>query len=326
MSIPPFDDIDSGDLFDSDGVLPDDPELHGLSFAEVWQRAVRDIRAHGVAGRDAEVGVCAMAVARRLVTGTIPRLLIVSQVSGVGKTHLMEALAHAIGRPFNVLAGATITPTGWEGINFRTAIRATPDAVICLEDVDAMLVAGDDRSTGNSLERQLALASEFRTLCEGFYTLRRPPTIVATATMPRLRLPHDQSISAEALRAAGMSASIAPLWQPIFLAPLEADLVRSILSFRAEAEAEQVEEATGYAVRWTAMAIRRLHEAALADPIAGLRLGLSLVTRAISAALINGVAIGLPQGSTLVVAPDHLPFTTPPVGPTWRDIERLSGY
>ena len=151
-----------------------------------------------------------------------------------------------------------------------------------------------------------------------------PPSLVATATLPRLRLPPDGSITAETLRAAGMDASIAPLWTAIYLGPLAQEVMREIITGHALVEAEKVEESTGYVLTWSTLALTRLLDASMRDQHAGMRLGLHLIDRAINAALLSAVGMRVPDGGHVLIAPDHLPPTTPPPGPGWRDIERSS--
>jgi hypothetical protein len=235
-----------------------------------------------------------------------------------------EAICHATGRTSITLSGATLSPSGWEGLTLRQALRNTPNAVVCLDAIDSMVVAVDEHTRGNTAGHRASLSDDVRALMIGAFTCGRHPAILATATLQRLRLPDDGSLTPEALREAGMDASLASMWQPILLPTLDASTMRHILRTRATAEANTISHATGYEVVWTALALHRVEQAAINDPRGGVRLGLNLIMRAIDAALLNAVASQRGEQTIVQISPEHVPQTTPPRGPDWTDIERRS--
>jgi hypothetical protein len=325
MTTPPPDQFDPQDADHDPAAWADAPLPECWSFASAWYSAHAAIRNAGVIGLDDAVAQCAMAVARQQAAGSVPRLLF---VGATGKSMLMhataEAICHATGRTFITLSGATLSPSGWEGLTLRQALRNTPNAVVCLDAIDSMVVAVDEHTRGNTAAHRESLAADLISLMAGAFTLGRPPATLATASLKRLRLPDDGSLTPEALREAGMDASLASLWQPIYLPALDPSAVRHILHTRAIAEATTISHATGYEVVWTALALHRVEQAAIKDPQGGVRLGLNLIMRAIDAALLNAVATQRGEGTVVTVSPEHVPPTTPPRGPSWVDLERRS--
>lgn len=328
MTTPPADPFDPQDADNDPAAWADDPLPECWSFAGAWYSAHAAIRNAGVIGLDDAVAQCAMAVARHQAAGTVPRLLLVGGAS-TGKSMLMhataEAIGHATGRAIITLSGATLSPSGWEGLTLRHALRNTPNAVVCLDAIDSMVVAVDEHVRGPAADRHAQNSDDIRAMMiQGAFTMGRPPATLATATLKRLRLPDDGSLTPEALREAGMDASLASLWQPIYLPTLEPSAIRHILHTRAIAEATTISHATGYEVVWTALALHRVEQAAIKDPRGGVRLGLNLIMRAIDAALLNAVASQRGEQTIVQISPEHVPATTPPRGPDWVDIERRS--
>lgn len=327
MTTPPPDPFEPQDADHEPAAWADDPLPECWSFAGAWYSAHAAIRNAGVIGLDDAVAQCAMAVARQQAAGTQPRILLAGGASS-GKSMLMhataEAICHATGRTFITLSGATLSPSGWDGLTLRQALRNTPNAVVCLDAIDSMVVAVDEHARGNTADRRAQLSDDCRALMAGAFTMGRSPTVLATASLQRLRLPADGSLTPEALREAGMDASLASMWQPILLPTLDATAMRHILRTRAMTEANTISHATGYEVVWTALALHRVEQAAINDPRGSVRLGLNLIARAIDAALLNAVASQRGEGTTVLISPEHVPATTPPRGPDWVDIERRS--
>lgn len=258
MTTPPADPFEPQDADNDAAAWADAPLPECWSFAGAWYSAHAAIRNAGVIGLDDAVAQCAMAVARQQAAGTVPRLLF---VGATGKSMLMhataEAICHATGRTFITLSGATLSPSGWEGLTLRQALRNTPNAVVCLDAIDSMVVAVDEHTRGNTVAHRESLAADLRSLMVGAFTCGLNPPVLATASLQRLSLPQDRSVTPQALREAGMDASLATMWQPVLLPALDPAAMREILHALATTEANTISHATGYEVVWTALALPR---------------------------------------------------------------------
>ena len=309
---------DQDDPPDDDGSFAF-PEPEGL--AVIWPRCLETIRSVGVEGRDHQVAIAAMAVARFRAMGRIPRILLVGG-PGQGKSIMLRAVSQAFQREVISIAGTTLSPSGWEGLNLRTVVP--PGSGRCVVAIDGLdsAVCMAPRISGNSLDRLEHQAADIAALADGLLTPGQVPPIVATCTLPRLRIGLGCDISPDALREAGMHASVASLWTPIYLPPLSPVEIGSIVVSRANADAAITSGMCGYDVQWSAMALRTLQRAALTDPKGGVRLGLSLVARTIENALISAMAMGIRDHGRITISPEHVPGVEPAPPMKWDDYER----
>ncbi len=311
---------------DQDDPTPDDDDgsfsfPKERSLSDTWHDCIACIRAAGVEGRDHQVAIAAMAAARFRAMGRIPRLLLVAG-PGQGKSQFLRAVSQAMGREVISIAGTTLSPSGWEGLNLRTVV--TPGlgrSVVAIDGIDSA-VCMSPRVSGNSLDRIEHQAQDLLALADGLLTPGHTPPLVATCTLPRLRIGDGSDISPDALREAGMHASVASLWTPIYLPPLSPVEIGSIVVSRANADAAITSGMCGYDVQWSAMALRTLQRAALTDPKGGVRLGLSLVARAIENALISAMAMGIRDSGRILISPEHVPAVPPSEPLPWVDHER----
>lgn len=287
----------------------------------VWQRCIDTIRAAGIEGRDHQVAIAAMAAARFRAMGRVPRILLVGG-PGQGKSIMLRAVSQAFQREVISIAGTTLSPSGWEGLNLRTVVP--PGSGRCVVAIDGLdsAVCMSPRVSGNSLDRLEHQAADIAALADGLLTPGQVPPIVATCTLPRLRIGLGCDISPDALREAGMHASVASLWTPIYLPPLSPVEIGSIVVSRANADAAITSGMCGYDVQWSAMALRTLQRAALTDPKGGVRLGLSLVARTIENALISAMAMGIRDHGRITISPEHVPGVEPAPPMKWDDYER----
>lgn len=313
---------------DDDFVLPDEgeyPELQytdGSSLSELWQGALASIRQAGVEGRDHQVALAAMAVARFRSMGRVPRILIVASGPGQGKSQLLNAISRAMGRTVVSIPGAALSPSGWEGLNVRTVMStAAPRSVIAIDELQHA-VCLPPRCSGNTVERLEHLAGDIAGLLQGLYSAGAAPPVVATASLPRLRIGAGGDLSPDVLREAGMHASVASLWTPLYLPPLTPAEVGWIVAARANSDAALTGGMCGYDVVWSALALRTLQRAAVSDPTSGVRLGLSLVARTIENALIGGLAMGIRPGGRIGISPEHVPAVPEAPPMDWDDHER----
>ncbi len=310
---------------DDDG-LPDEggPFVYREgSLTDMWNNAISVIRAAGVEGRDHQVAIAAMAAARFRAMGRTPRILIVGG-PGTGRSQLMSATAQAMGLPVTSIAGTTLSPSGWEGLNLRTVMAAAPPRTVVAIDEIQHAISTPPRVSGNTIERVEHLAGDIAAMCDGRmgpapgYT----PAVVATASLPRLRIGEGGDISPDALREAGVHASVASLWTPIHLPPLSPLEIGSIVVTRALSDAAITSGMCDLEIVWSPMALRTLQRAAISDPAGGVRLGLSLVARAMDNALIGAVAMGIRERGLVTVSPEHVPGVEPAAPLPWVDHER----
>ncbi len=303
---------------DSDGLFVFPKER---SLSDTWHDCIACIRAAGVEGRDHQVALAAMMAARLKKMGRIPRILIIGG-NGSGKSQMLHAVSMAMGREIIPIAGNTLSPSGWEGLNLRTVV--TPGlgrSVIAIDGLDSAVCA-PPRISGNTLERLEHQAQDLLSLASGGLTPGQTPPLVATCTLPRLRIGEGCDVSPDALREAGMHASVASLWTPIYLPPLSPLEIGSIVAARANTDAAITSGMCGYDVQWSAMALRTLQRAALTDPKGGVRLGLSLVARTIENALISAMAMGIRDHGRITISPEHVPGVEPAPPMKWDDYER----
>jgi hypothetical protein len=305
---------DQDDPPDDDGSFAF-PEPEGL--AVIWPRCLETIRSVGVEGRDHQVAIAAMAVARFRAMGRIPRILLVGG-PGQGKSIMLRAVSQAFQREVISIAGTTLSRSGWEGLNLRTVVPpGSGRCVVAIDGIDSA-VCMSPRVSGNSLDRIEHQAQDLLALADGLLTPGQPPS--ATCTLPRLRIGLVPTLARTPARR--MHASVASLWTPIYLPPLSPVEIGSIVVSRANADAAITSGMCGYDVQWSAMALRTLQRAALTDPKGGVRLGLSLVARTIENALISAMAMGIRDHGRITISPEHVPGVEPAPPMKWDDYER----
>ncbi len=297
----------SGPLPPADQDLPD-----------TWDATICAIRDGGFIGRDMQVAVGALSVAR-LRAASHPMALLIVGPPGSGKTALARALASQTERMVTHINASTLSPSGWQGETLIERTRATLRTII-LDDLDTAVVNHD--LTSNSAERVGHLVADIRSLLDGSMLEGVRPPVIGTCTLPTMRPPVDGALGADALVTGGMAPSLANLWGTIlYLPPLEAHELARILVERAVLDAAMASVTTGYRVFWSSAALGRLQWAGQGDPSGGLSLGLRIANRALEGALLNAMSMGLRPGGKVLISLDHVAVPSAPRDRTWTDIE-----
>lgn len=279
-----------------------------------FRQAVALIRDHGVIGLSGVVGECAGAVAFHQAAARPLRMLIVGPPA-CGKTLLSGAVITALAAEdrlvMTTLSG--LTPPGWAGLNLSTVLEGTHRPALLAEGLHDIVI--DQSMGGNTLNHVRSLQADFAA------TIRRLDVSITTAAFPNLRVGVDEVIGPDALMGVGVIPDLARAFTMIVRIPGYGDVeAEAIVMGRLTTLGAILGVSTGYHIRWTGAA-RRAVFAALHSMDNDVGTAINVVVAAIRDALVNGMAMGVPPGGVITVAPDHVRAPVMPT-PTWDDIER----
>ena len=260
--------------------------------------------------------------------------------SGVGKTTLCRAVAHALELPFVVVDVASITETGFHGTDLHDVLipmllKAKPReradrAVVVLDEIDKLAIAG---RIGVGIEHRRGKQESLLKLLEGdvlqmssesggrFEWSSARALVIAAGVFAGLPSGSGPSVAPGDLIELGLMPELVErLGQVIRLSALPTEVLAEVLH-RALISHAGAYEVFGYTLRVPHETLTYVARAVAANEAgAGPRSGAAWLRAAADEGLLALLRDGAPAGSTYELVPDaiHIPASSPP-SRQWTD-------